>query len=124
MFSGPERTASPLTTIAWWEVRRIPFNIMIGMYGLLCLACFYWGIMGSGHLTPGDDAIEPIALLAAPFVINVLYCLGWLVEVPARLLRPGLSPGFGPVLLKSGLGLGLLLSSIPAAYWVGYRLLH
>lgn len=109
--------------MAWWELRRIPFNIIVGIYGLVCFALFSWGITGSGHLMPGEDAVEPIALLAAPFVINVLYSLGWLVEVPVRLLRPGLSPGLGPLLLKSGLGLGMVVSSLPAAYWVGYRLL-
>jgi len=61
-----------------------------------------WAIATSGHLHPGEDAVEPIALLAAPFGINLLYTLGWLVEVPARLLRPGLSPRFGQLLLKMG----------------------
>jgi hypothetical protein len=110
--------------VVWWEVRRIPFNIIIGAYGTLCLALFFWAIATSGHLQPGEDAVEPIALIAAPFGINVLYTLGWLVEVPARVLNPGLSPGFGPLLLKLGLGLGLTLITLPAAFWGCYRLLQ
>jgi hypothetical protein len=60
----------------------------------------------------------------APFGINLLYTLGWLVEAPARLLKPSLSPSFGPLLLKLGLGLGLFLITLPAAFWGGYRLLQ
>jgi hypothetical protein len=124
LFSGP---AQPITTwrvIVWWEVRRIPFNVIIGAYGLLCLAVFFWAITTSGHLKPGEDAVEPLALLAAPFGINALYTLGWLVEVPSRFLVRRLSPRFGPVLLALGLALGLFLISIPAGLWVAYRILQ
>src|SRR5262245_8681402 len=124
LFANPTGTASPWRVVAWWEVRRIPFNIVVGSYGVLCLVVFYWAILTSGHLRPGEDAVEPIALLAAPFGINLFYTLGWLVEVPARLLRPGLSPRFGPLLLKLGLGLGLFLLTLPAVLWGGYRLLQ
>ncbi|MBI3028029.1 MAG: hypothetical protein HYY64_00745 [Candidatus Rokubacteria bacterium] len=59
--------------MAWWEVRRIPFNLIVGVYGVVCLVAFFWAITTSGHLQPGEDAVEPLALLAAPFGINVLY---------------------------------------------------
>ena len=124
LFANPDGARSPWRVVAWWELRRIPFNMIIGAYGALCLAIFFWAITTSGHLQPGEDAVEPIVLLAAPFGINVLYTLGWLVEVPARIFIPGLSPGFGPLLLKLGLWLGLSLITLPAAFWGGYRLLQ
>ena len=124
LFAEPDGARSPWRVVAWWEIRRIPFNMIIGAYGALCLAIFFWAIAASGRLQPGEDAVEPIVLLAAPFSINLLYTLGWLVEVPARLLNPDLSPGFGPLLLKMGLGLGLFLITLPAAFWGGYRLLQ
>ena len=115
LFANPQDARSLWGVVAWWEIRRIPFNIIIGVYGAICLVIFFWAIATSGHLQPGEDAVEPLALLAAPFGINVLYTLGWLVEVPARVLRPALSPQFGPLLLKLGLGLGLSLITLPAA---------
>jgi hypothetical protein len=124
LFAGLPGTPSLWRVIAWWEVRRIPFNVIVGTYAALCLVVFFWGIATSGHLKPGEDAVEPIALLAAPFAINVLYTLGWLIEVSARLLRPRLSPRFGPLLLKMGLGLGLFWITLPAAFWAGYRVLQ
>ena len=110
--------------VAWWEVRRIPFNIIIGAYGVVCVLVFFWAFATSGQLQPGEDAVEPLALIAAPFGINLLDTLGWLVEIPARVLKPSLSPRFGPLLLTLGLGLGLSLISLPAVYWGGYRLLQ
>ena len=124
LFASPQGRGSSWRVVAWWELRRIPFNIIVGVYGALCFVIFLWAITTSGHLKPGEDAVEPLALLAAPLGINVLYTLGWLVEIPARLLVPGLSSRFGPILLKLGLGLGLFLITLPAAFWAGYRLLQ
>lgn len=124
LFSSPPQAPSPWRVIAWWESRRIPFNLVVGTYGAGCFAAFAWALTTSGRLEPGDDLVEPIALLAAPVGVNVLYTLGWLVEVLARLLMPGLSSRFGPKLLGLGLGLGLTLISLPAVSWGGYRLLQ
>jgi len=88
------------------------------------LVIFFWAILTSGQLAPGEDAVEPIGLIFAPLGINVLYTLGWLVEVPARLIEPRLSPRFGPFLLMTGLALGLFLISLPAAFWGTSRILQ
>jgi hypothetical protein len=124
IFTGPDPPVSVWDVVAWWEMRRITFNIVVGCYGALALLVFFWAIGGSGRLQPGEDAIEPIALLAAPIAINVLYTLGWLVEVPARFLMPSLPSRFGVILLQAGLFFGLALSTLPAAYWVAVRLLQ
>ncbi|NLX96533.1 MAG: hypothetical protein GXY83_10190 [Rhodopirellula sp.] len=121
-FSSPRLPISPWSTIVWWELRRIPFNILVAVYGTACLIIFFWAITTSGQLGPGEDAVEPVALLATPLVINALYTLGWLVEVPVRWFVPSLSSRLGPVLLKVGLGLGTVLISLPAAIWMGYRI--
>jgi hypothetical protein len=110
--------------VLWWEARRIPFNVILGLYGCLCLIVFFWAITTSGQLRAGEDAIEPLVLMAAPIGINVLYTFGWLVEVPARLVFADVTREFGPSLLKIGLGIGIVLISLPAAFWVGYRLLQ
>jgi hypothetical protein len=124
LFASPQSPPTAWKVVAWWEVRRIPFNIIVGTYGVLCLVAFFWAIGTSGHLQEGEDAVEPIALLAAPFAINALYTLGWLVEAPARLANPALPLGFGSMLLKLGLSLGLGLITLPAAFWVGWRILQ
>src|SRR5208282_2455854 len=86
--------------IVWWEIRRIPYNLIVGFYGLICLVVFYWAINSSGQLKEGDDAIEPLALIFAPIGVNICYTLGWFVQL---LFRKKSSPRFAPFLLKLGL---------------------
>jgi hypothetical protein len=124
LFSNPKDPACPKGVFAWWEARRLPFNLIIGTYGVLCLVVFFAAITTSGHLQPGEDAVEPLAVMAAPIIINVLFTLGWIIELTYRSIEPDVSVRFGPRLLKLGIGLGLFFSTLPAAYWAGYRLLQ
>jgi hypothetical protein len=124
MFSPPEPPIQLWRVILWWELRRIPYNIFVGLYGILCLAIFYWGITTSGHLEPGEDAIEPLALISAPFLVNFAYTLGWIVEGAAQVFGRPLPEGAGPRLLKLGLGFSAFVISLPAALWSGYRVLQ
>ena len=124
LFANPEEPVSLDGVFGWWEARRLPVNLIVGTYGILCLVIFFAAVTTSGRLPPGEDAVEPLALIAAPIVVNVLYTLGWVVEVTSRTLEPGLSPRFGPRLLKLGIGFGLLLITVPAALWAGCRLLQ
>jgi hypothetical protein len=122
---APEQPPTPWwRVVAWWEVRRIPYNILVGLYGVFCLFAFFWAITTSGRLPPGEDAVEPMALLVAPFALNLCYTLGWLMELTARILLPSLSLRFGPFLLKLGIAFSMFLISIPAALWCGVRLLQ
>ena len=124
LFAPPDDPASSARVVAWWEARRIPFNLIVGTYGFACLVVFFTAITTSGHLGPGEDAVEPLAIIAAPIVINLLYTLGWIVEIVYRTVEPDVSPRFGPRLLALGLALGLSLCTLPAAYWGGYRILQ
>lgn len=123
-FTPPAPPLTPLGALRWWELRRIPFNLVIAVYGLLCFAVFLWAILGSHTLQPGEDAIEPLAIIMAPFFVNVAFTFGWLVEVPVRLVRPSLGAWFGPFLLRLGLGLAVFLITLPAAWWSGFRVLQ
>jgi hypothetical protein len=124
LFTNPRDSASTKAIVSWWEVRRLPFNLIIGTYGILCLVLFFATITTSGYLQTGEDAVEPLALMMAPIIVNVLYTLGWIVEAIYRRIEPDVSPGFGPRLFKLGLGLGVFFSTLPAAYWTGYTLMQ
>lgn len=117
-FAPPQRTWPPWRIIAWWEARRLAFNVIVGTYGGVCLLITIALIVATGHLQPGEDALEQLALVAAPVAVNMLYTLGWLVESAVRTLGFDPPPSFGPALLKLGLGLGLFLCTLPAAAWI------
>ncbi len=124
LFAAPREPVTPFGVIGWWELRRIPFNFVIGLFGSFAFAVFATSIYSTGILEPGEDAVEPFALLLVPIAANICYTAGWLLDVPLRLVRPSLSPAFSPRLLKLGFGLSFFLVSLPAVYWGGYRLLQ
>ena len=124
LFASPREPVTPLRVVGWWELHRIPYNLIVAVFGVFSFAIFATSIYSSGHLQPGEDAVEPFALLLAPIAINIAYTAGWLVDAPLRLLRPTLSPGFTPLLFIVGLAFSLVVISIPAVLWGGYRLLQ
>lgn len=103
--------------LGWWELRRVPFNIVVGAWGIACLAVYFVAIWASGELKPGEDAVEPIALLAVPLVLNVAYSLGFAAELSLRRWAPtiGYRPRLGVSLLKLGLALSITIVALPAA---------
>lgn len=120
LFRRKPEPSSAWDVIVWWELRRIPFNFVIGAWGVTCVAILDAAISAAHVLGPGEDSVEPMALFAASLAINVLYTLGWLVEVPARMIAPSLSMNVGTRLMQFGLGLGLSLIALPALFWTGY----
>jgi hypothetical protein len=103
-----------LAILAWWEIRRIPYNLVLFAVGIPSFVLFLTFIVASGELEPGEDAVEPIALLAAPFLFNFCYTAGWVCEI--GLTKVGLRET-GPLLLRMGLALSLFLTLLPAALW-------
>jgi hypothetical protein len=119
--SAEERT--PGGIILWWEVRRIPYNLIVGAVGLCSVMLFFLFISISGKLQPGEDAVEPMALIAAPFLINIAYTGGWIAELIVGFLRRDTTHAVGPFLFKLGLTFSLILAALPAGFWGTYLLL-
>src|SRR5262245_54057991 len=105
MFSVREGERSATDIILWWELRRIPYNLIVGTTGLISLLLFYFFISRTNALEPGEDAVEPIALLAAPVVMNICYTAGWVVEGFFDKAQADENEVLGPKLLRSGLRL-------------------
>lgn len=116
-FSRPPEPLSPLRIVAWWEVRRIPYNVIVGITGIMGLALYYLFITMANGLEPGEDLVEPMALIMAPFFINICYTAGWIVELPANVIRHKGSSPIGPTLLKLGVGFSIFVTSLPAIIW-------
>jgi hypothetical protein len=79
LFSGGQGTEE---TVVWWELRRIPFNLIVGAVGLASVIVME--LFGSTFIKPGEDFAEPIALLLGTIlfglIANVGYTLCWMME--------------------------------------------
>src|SRR6266545_814774 len=78
------RFMSPaLEVVLWWEWRRILFNLAVLGAGIVSGLTVL--LIGGRLVHPGEDVVEPIAVLAGfpvyAFVANACYCLGWVTEL-------------------------------------------
>ena len=75
---------APWDAIAWWELRRVPFNVVVGLTGLVGIAIII-GVGGLLVVKPGEDVVEPVLLYvvvpAYALAANVFYTLGWASEL-------------------------------------------
>ena len=83
LFTGGQATGSRSEAIRWWEVRRIPYNLIVGVVGITSIVVM--DIIAERILPPGDDLVEPLVLLLgiALFCLtaNVVYTFGWILEI-------------------------------------------
>jgi hypothetical protein len=116
-FSTPSEPFSRWGIIAWWEIRRVPYNLIVGVFGAISLFFFFVFIGLAHEPKPGEDAIEPMALFVAPIAVNICYTGGWIVELLLSFVRPKGSAPIGPGLLKLGVGFSLAVVLLPSALW-------
>jgi len=73
----------PWDAIAWWEIRRIPYNLVLLILGSASVLVVE--SVGARVFPPGVDAVEPLSLLLGVVIYgvaaNLLYTLGWITEI-------------------------------------------
>jgi hypothetical protein len=120
-FVAPKELYSWGDVIVWWEVRRIPYNLIVGLAGIVSLPLYFLFLCLADGIKPGEDAIEPMALIVAPIVIpiviNIAYTAGWMVELILYIVRRKYSPAIGPALLVLGLSFSLFVIFFPSVVW-------
>jgi hypothetical protein len=99
--------------IVWWELRRILYNIIVLIAGILSLIIMLTAASGRVHLEPGEDFFEPIMIPIVAFLCNMCYTLGWLTELFIKR-----STTYGPKMFKRGLYFTLFWIFLPSTIWV------
>jgi hypothetical protein len=117
LVTPPKNPESWFHVIGWWELRRIPYNLIVGLLGIANLFMFFLFIHLAHGLEPGEDAVEPLAIIFAPIVINILYTAGWMAELILRIIWREKSPDIGPILFKLGISFSLFAIFFPSTFW-------
>jgi hypothetical protein len=122
LFPAPDERRSTGSIIRWWESRRLTYNAVVGVTGLItatyvqALALIPPG--GPGHLVNVLPGIIAFGIMA-----NVMYSCGWLIELAMKALWGDEAPRAGPVMFRQGVifsvGLTLLPTAIFTMVWIG-----
>ena len=117
LVSTPQELRPWWKVIVWWELRRIPVNILVGCVGFISLLGFFLFITLAHELKPGEDAVEPLVLLATPILFNIGYTAGWIAELFLRIVWKERNPVIASALLKLGLSGSLFCALMPSVVW-------
>lgn len=122
LYPLPDSHRTRLSTIRWWESRRLVFNQAMAAAGLVSLI----GMVFISALPPYPTYMAPdVMLVGAAFygaLANVCYTLGWMTELLARMVWGRSAPNMGPLLFRQGLIFAIGLSFLPmllaAIFWM------
>ena len=122
LYPLPDYRRTPLSTVRWWESRRLVFNKAVGAAGMMTLA----GVSLVAALPPyAAGFVLPQLLVGAVLygiAANGCYTLGWMVELLARRAWGRSAPDMGPLLFRQGLifsvGLTLLPLLLIVLHWM------
>jgi hypothetical protein len=116
------RDVSPVSAwqvIGWWEARRIPFNLVVGIAGLLsCIAIAVVGV-GSFFLFNSDFGSPGSPLGGFFFVLiygigaNIFFTGVWIAELIVRKLWPIQADRFATITYSLGVIFAVLLTVAP-----------
>jgi len=106
--------------IFWWEARRLFFNLIVGVVGLVVVAIlFICGlvsekIVGEAIGIPDPPIFGVFAVFAYGIMANVCYTGGWIVELVVRAAWGRDVPNFGERAFSLGLWFSVFLTLVPA----------
>lgn len=118
LYPVPDLRRTPLSTVRWWESRRLVFNKAVGAAGVVTLA----GVALIVALPPYASSVSWEMLVAAAVygvAANVCYTLGWMAELLARRVWRRSAPDLGPLLFRQGLIFSVGLTLLPLLVAVG-----
>jgi hypothetical protein len=128
LYPVPDLRRTPLSSLRWWESRRLLFNNVVGATGLVTLA----GVSVLFMLPPrvlGEFSLLGMVAVSVAYGIaaNACYTLGWLAELVALAVWGRRAPDLGPLLFRQGLILSVGLTLFPvllaSLLWVVHILL-
>ena len=104
--------------IFWWEIRRILYNVIVLIAGIISLLLMVFFASKKIKLEAGEDFIEPFAIIIFAVLSNLFYTLGWITEMFVER-----SLDYGRKMFKTGLYFTLICMFIPTLIWLVVYLL-
>jgi hypothetical protein len=107
----------PWDAIAWWEIRRIPFNLLILVLGLI--SGFIVTFAGSHVLKAGEDLGSPfLTVVFYALAANLCYTFGWITELIWAWGDTAHTERMRPKVFRLGLIFSASLTLLPAVVFL------
>jgi hypothetical protein len=104
----------------WWELRRLPYNLIVGSVGvlssgvILVLAAIASEIFNEPLGLPDPPILAVFGVIAYGIAANVCYTGGWLTEWVVRKVWRERAGVFGEISFVLGVVFSVLLTLVPA----------
>lgn len=114
--SVPDGNRSFWNILAWWEVRRVLYNAIVGICGLPAFLYFVFG-----HTATWDASMWVMMTIWYGLSANLYYTAGWVCEYIAKKWFGEKAAHFGAICFALGTALSVtitvLLSLIAFVFW-------
>ncbi len=117
LFRAPKTIPSWWEVVLWWELRRIPYNVIVAILGIIGWLSLFWLLNLANELKPGDDVMEPVLIIVLVPLINILYTFGWMFELFCRLFDKKTELNAGPILFGMGVAFSACVIFFPSVLW-------
>lgn len=123
LFGRRSTLKSPAAVICWWELRRIAYNAIVGLTGVVTVAALL-GIADYAERNLGDPIGMPdppiialLAILMYGLFANVFYTLGWLSELLVCWVWPKRMEDYGVLVFTAGTAFSVCLTLLPVLFF-------
>jgi hypothetical protein len=107
--------------IAWWESRRVPYNLIVCVTGFVsAIVMLIVGFM-TGHVIGGglgSPLFAVFAVIIYGIMANICFTGGWILELLSRRIWGTRAEAFGEIAFTWGTLFSVLLTLVPAAVTV------
>lgn len=111
--------------IAWWEARRVPYNLLVGTMGAVSAAmCVVTAILSERYLgepigIPDPPFFAIFAVIFYALMANLCYTGGWIAELIVGKVWTEEGKSFGTISFTLGLVFSMLLTLLHGVLVVG-----
>ncbi len=128
LFRRPEPFTSPGQLILWWELRRIPYNLIVGFTGVVtCISSVLLIVLPEAaaqhkavsEVQLGSPFLGVISILVYGVAANVCYTAGWSTELLVKLVWGDRAKAYGEIVFTLGLLFSVGLTLLPLLVVLG-----
>jgi len=113
VFRRSNASLTPSQIIRWWELRRLLFNLIVGVAGLLtCFICVL------SDCLPDPPIFAVLGIVVYALAANLCYTFGWVAEIVAVAFWKTRASSFGEISFALGIFFSALLTLLPIPIFV------